>query len=329
MENNIKIKKILRQIYKIDYSKIQLKSDDEFILKTNGVSEFSQYLKKIDMDQGVIVDPTGYRNGIFFSTENDGELYASCKLLPELVSFGFNIIGVKKGFFYRITVIARDAGTNTLITNDRSLVIADDLQQIVMSADLRGYDKNQEITGFFRANSNDVNLFFTLGKIVIKDIIIDEVVLDEEEKLSSTEQESVDEAVPEGKIAIAAYGVFDLRPMMPDSFNGRYIQLVRITGQGISLTYDKLDKIYLLERDNTSNVIPESFVGSAYIVDINLDKLPNAGIFIRKDIIEVSPGISPTMLKQGYIKFALVDKKEERIPYSGDGRAVITVRKIV
>jgi hypothetical protein len=145
MENSVKIKKLIREIYRIDYKKIPLKSDDEFILKNNGVSEFSQYLKKVDLDSGIIVDPTGYRNGIFYSSDNDGELYSSYKFLPEVVSFGLNMIGVKKGYFYRITIIARDTGTNSFITPDRSITVTDDLQQIVLQADLKGYDKNQEL----------------------------------------------------------------------------------------------------------------------------------------------------------------------------------------
>ena len=89
------------------------------------------------------------------------------------------------------------------------------------------------------------------------------------------------------------------------------------------------DKCYILERDNTTNVIPESFVGANYIVDINLDKLPNSGIFVRKDIVSVSADISPTMLKQGFIKFALVDSKGDNVPYTGDGRGIFIIRKIV
>ena len=48
METNVKIKKITRKIYNIDYSKITLRDDDEFILQSNGVSEFTQMLKKFD-----------------------------------------------------------------------------------------------------------------------------------------------------------------------------------------------------------------------------------------------------------------------------------------
>ena len=55
MANDIKIKKILRKIYNIDYSKISLRNDDEFIMQQNGVSEFTQMLRKMDTDNGIIV----------------------------------------------------------------------------------------------------------------------------------------------------------------------------------------------------------------------------------------------------------------------------------
>jgi hypothetical protein len=98
--SDIKVKKILRKIYNIDYSKILLRDDDEFILQANGISEFTEYLVKRDMDNGVIVTPSGYKTGLFYSINNDGELYSSSKLLPDIVNFTFNIYGLKKNHFY-------------------------------------------------------------------------------------------------------------------------------------------------------------------------------------------------------------------------------------
>lgn len=328
MENNIKVKKVIRNIYNIDYSKILLKCDNEFIVQANGISEFTKYLEKIDLDNGIIVTPLNYRYGLFYSTDNGGEIYASNIQVPDITTFSLKLIGLKKKYFYRITIIARDTGSNSYITDDRTITISDDTQQQVLAADLKGYTENQSCTGFFRSNSNEINLFFTLGKIVIKDIIIDEVLLEEEDNLNIDESEA-DVELPEGKEILAGYGTFDLAIESPKEYTGKYIQLVRSFGKGIILSYDSVDQEYVLERDNSELVIVDSFTNSNYIVDFNFSKVPNAGIYDHYEITDVNTDISPTSLKQGYICFALLDKSGKRVSYHGNGRLTILIKKIV
>ena len=324
MENNIKIKKIIKTLYSIDYSKIALESDNEFIIHDNGVSEFTQYLKKIDMNSGIIVTPLNYKSGLFYSVEDGGYIYSSSKLLPETVTFSLNLYGLKRNSFFRIKVLAKDTDASAYITSDRSLTVVDDMHNNVIMADLKGYTKTEECIGFFKSSSNEVNLHFTLGKICIKDIIIEEVVLVEEEKLNA-EEDAADEVLPEGKEILVAYTAFNLEPIIPDNFNGRYIPLTKIFGKGISVIYDKMENAYIIERDNSVNILVEPFTNINYVVDINTNKVE----CVTYAIDAVSADVSPYMLKQGFIKFHLVDSAGNKINYKGTGRFIVTIHKIV
>ena len=322
--SDIKVKKILRKIYNIDYSKILLNDDDEFILQGNGISEFTDFLKKNDLDNGVIVTPAGYKSGLFYSVENDGEIYSSSKLLPDIVNFTFNIYGLKKNHFYRITILARDTDSNDIITDDRSLVVLDDAKQAIINESLKGYKENQEIVGYFRAFGNEANIFFTLGKIVIKDINIDEVVLQEEEKFNEPENEITEEVV-EGTESLCMYGIYSLTPIIPDNFVGRYVLLQRLSGRGMEMYYDQIDKVYLLEKSNTETLIDEPFTNIKYKIDLNTNKLPNNHLFDNFRILDVSTDISPNTLKQGYAKFAF-DKDGQTIMYNNEnGRLYVSI----
>ena len=324
---NIKIKKIIRKIFNLDYSKIPLKDNDELIITNTGFSEFSQYFQKFDTKEGIMVVPSGYKNGLFYSKNDGGELYASPRFSPSLVQFSLQFSGLKKGFFYRITVEARDAGNYVLVTNNRNITIADNENNLVLDKDLTGYDTNQNCVGFFHTTSTEASLYFTIGKIVIKDIIVEEVILLEEDNLVHGE-ENVSEVIPENKETIAAYAVFNLKPNISLSYSGKYKVLNKLYGKGLSLVYDTDNKLYILERSNIENVLSESFSNIPYKIELNFDKVQNREIFDYYDIIDVSNQISPSTLKQGYLSFALI-KNKQRIAYSGDnGKLYITIYKI-
>jgi hypothetical protein len=327
MENSISIKKVLRRIYNIDYSKATLNDDDEFVIHSNGVSELTQFLRKNDIDNGIIVTPSGYRSGLFMSYDNDGELYSSSKLTPETVSFSLNLFGMKKGFFYRIVVTARNLDNIDLITDDRSITVSDDSQQIVISSDLSDVYENKNLTGYFRALSNEANLFLSFGKICIKDIVIDEVVLQEEDNLNQAEDD-VSEEVPENKRTLVTYGVFDLHPNLVETYKGRYVELTRLFGRGINMFYDKNETRYVLERSNSESVLTDPFTNLNYEIDMNFAKVPGCGIFDSWKTDEVSSDISPNTLKQGFVAFALT-KDGEKVYYTGsNGRLYIFIYRI-
>lgn len=310
---NINIKKVLQRIYNFDYKQCVIRNNEEFIIE-NGVSEFVSSFKKYNATEGIAVLPHGYDAGLFYKNDNGGEIYSSPKYSPDIVSFGLNIYGLKKGSFYKVTVPARSTGILKTITSDRTLTIVTDSKELVVSEDLTDVYENKEVYGIFRATSNEINLIFKLGKIFIKDIIIDEVELFEEKTV--TEDPNI--ILEEGKIKLLAYGVFDYNTTPEPGYAGRYIENLRISGKGIRLYYDTKDKEFILERSNTNDVLNESFTNSSYIVDINMNKLPMSKYKVK----HVSNDLSPNNLKQGYIVLGI----DQEI--KNEGKITILIKKI-
>ena len=58
----INIKKVLKTIYKFDFTKLPpiITHGSEFFVSDNGISEFNQTFKKQDLDNGIVVTPSGY-----------------------------------------------------------------------------------------------------------------------------------------------------------------------------------------------------------------------------------------------------------------------------
>lgn len=320
---NFNIKKIVRRIYEFNFTNCDVKNRAEFYT-TNGVSEFVSTFKKNDFENGIIVSPSGYKAGIFFSTNNGGEIYCPTKYNPDIVKFNFNIYGLKKGSYYRVTIPARSAGTLDIITKDRSINLVTDTEELVINEDLTNIDENKELCGIFRAQSNEINLFFTFGKVIVSNIIIDEV-----EILTETDVEEATQSVvfEEGKLELASYGVFNLKANEPEGYLGRYSAVTKYTGTGINLYYDKTNNEYILERDNVNDVLNESFNLLNYIVELNVNKTVNKNIYANYRICEVSLEPSPNTLKQGYIKFDFVDFNGNKVLLN-EGRISILIYKL-
>lgn len=323
----MEIKKVTRKLYSINYDNILLEDRAEFIASNRGIDEFAKYLRFDNRDNNSITTFSGYRKGLFYFSDNGGEIVAVSKFEPDIISFKMNIYGTIKNRFYRLIVKARDTDGMNIVTHDRTLVVTDDSDQVVIQTDLKGSYTHKNTTGYFRATGADVNLFFTLGKIAIKDIIVEEVVLAEEEKIQEITDSEADETLSNNKISLAAYGVFNLKPTKSQSFGGRYIQLEELTGKGLVLTLDSKEKHYILERSNVNEVLPDSFTGIEYLVDFNTNKIVSAGKFDKFEIIKITSDISPTTFKQGYIVFAFI-KDGKKIQYDEDYRIYISINKI-
>jgi len=321
-----KIKKIKDRIYEFDFSSAGLINGEELIVK-NGVSEFVMALRKRDLDKGIIVTPSGYKSGLVYKSTNNGELYNHPSWIPDIINFSLNVFGLKKGSFYKITVIGRDSGSNMVITNDRTLRVLTEDKELIIDANLKDINENKEYYGIFRTPDNEANLFFSIGKIYLSDVIIDEIDIVTDE--ARDEEEAV-EILEEGKLQLVSYGVFTTQPISREEYKGRYLQMMRYTGKGISLYFDKNTNQYILERDNVNDVIGEAFTNINYIVDFNFNKVPNKGLFSQYNICEVSTDISPNTLKQGYLKFEFADATDHPVVYTNaDGRIAILIYKLV
>jgi len=321
---DLNIKKIKKRIYEFDLSKCELQNGNEMIVY-KGVSEFIKTFKKQNLDEGIIVMPFGYTKGLIYKSSNNGEFYNNPTWLPDIVPFGFNIYGLKKGSFYKLTVIGRTTGTNNLITNDRHILVHNESNELVINADLKDAVDNIENYGIFRAASNEVNLFFEIGKVYINNIIIDEVELSEKEEEETEDNDSV---FGECNSELSAFGVFSLMAETDPSYNGRYIPIRKNQGRGLNLYFDKNTHEYLLERDNDDDSIGAPFTNANYIIEINLNKLVYNNID-HYAITNINYDISTNTLKQGSIKFNFIDAEGKQVDCEDrDGRIVIIVRKL-
>lgn len=321
------IKKVIQRIYEFDFSDCGLTNGNELIT-TNRGSEFVNTFRKRDLDKGIIVTPSGYSKGLVYRTSNNGEVYNNPEWMPDIVNFSLNIFGLKKNAFYRITVIGRNTRRyNRLrdVTDDRNLRITNEQQELLLDIDLSDYLDNAEFTKIFKADSNETNLYFQMGKVFLNNVIIDEV------ELPLDIEVEVDD-VPEtefsnGKSDICAFAVFQAET--DSEKKGRYIELTRLTGKGLVLFFDSLQGNYILERDNVEDTLGASFTNIEYLIDFNFNKLVNNKDYFKYNIVTVSPEISPNTLKQGYIRFELVNKDNISLNTEKlEGRMAFLIRKI-
>jgi hypothetical protein len=322
------IKKVVDRIYEFDFSNSELYDGREIIIQ-NGISEFSTNFRKMDMDKGIIVTPQGYTNGLFYRSSNGGEIYSSPKYMPDIVAFNLNVFGLKKGVFYKLTVIGRDTGATTFITNDRSVVITNQDNELLMNESFSGVEVNKDFVTLFRATTNEANLFFRVGKIFINDIILEEIEMMKD--FDEAQEEYIpDNEYQEGKLQLVSFGTFSTEPIQnPSLYNGRYLSIIKYAGKGISLFLDTQTNQYVLERDNSNDTIGEPFTNINYLIDFNFNKVVNKGQFSQYNIVEVSPEVSPNTLKQGLLRFEFVDSNDNTVKYSGkDSRLTILIYKI-
>jgi hypothetical protein len=313
-----KIKKIKDRIYEFNFSNSELTDGNE-IITTESMSEFVMTFKKRDLDKGVIVTPSGYMKGLVYKSTNGGEFYNNPAWIPDIVSFSLNVFGLKKGHFYKLTVVGRDTGNSNLITGDRRLTVNNEDKDLLIDENLKGIKENKEFHSIFRSIDNETNLLFKIGKIYITNIIIDEIELitDVSEEIDLTTA-----TIGEGKIRLAAYGIFTTESTSAEDYKGRYLPMIRYSGKGVNLYLDKSTNQYVIERDNIEDTLGESFTNINYSVELNLNKVVSKNIFSKYEICEVNPEISPNTLKQGYIKFDFVDKDGKTVHYSNSSSRI-------
>lgn len=317
------IKRVIQNIYKFNLKNCLLISGEEMMVTDSG-NEFINTFVHRDFDKGIIVTPSGYTRGLIYKSVDGGMFYSPAKWMPDIITFNFNIYGLKKNAFYRLTVKAKNMSAyNSLsdTTDDRSLQVTNDSQALLLNENLTSQMDYKSYNAIFRATSVEENLSFRIGKIGINDIIIDEVELAADiEEDDGTEQLF---ELDSGKSSIVGYGVFS--PEVINEHGGRYLELSRITGKGLNLYFDKTKNEYLLERDNYEDTVGTSFTNANYTVDFCFTKAPYASYVIT----DVSNDVSPNTLKQGYIKFNILDSGKVGKYSRQNGRLSFIVNKIL
>ena len=126
------IKKVVQRVYQFDFSKCTLIDGNEMISTEHG-NEFVNTFIKRDIDKGIIVTPVGYSKGMIYKTTNGGEIASPSSWFPDIINFAFNVYGLKKNSYYRLTVKAknyRKYNSLTDVTSDRSLEVSNDNQEL-------------------------------------------------------------------------------------------------------------------------------------------------------------------------------------------------------
>lgn len=326
-----RINKTIKRIYEFNLKDTFLLDGHEMITN-NGISDFNTAFSKKDLDYGIIVTPNGPHKGLVYKSSHGGEFYNNPRWEDIEIPFSFNIYGLKKNAFYKITVIARNTGSDYVVTNNRKLTVITENNELLIDANLSGENRNKEFSAIFKSDDNDSTLMFKIGKIYVNNIIIDEVELDihqedqEEDRLTEYDR---------GANQMVSFGVFGSQVIdwehgigTIDSFRGRYYLLNKFAGKGINLYYDKITDEYILERDNVIDTIGENFTNMNYKVDINLNKIINNGSFDRYDITEISPDASPNTLRSGFIKFRVLKGNEIVKHNKLNGRITVVITKL-
>ena len=317
------IKRVIQTIYKFDLSNCALVSGDEMMVTDSG-NEFVNTFVQRDFDKGIIVTPSGYTRGLIYKSNDGGMFYSPARWMPDIITFNFNVYGLKKNAFYRLSVKAKNMSAyNSLsdTTDDRSLQVTNDSQQLLINENLTSQMEYKVYTSIFRATSVEENLAFRIGKIGINDIVIEEVEIQGD----ATEENTSDTLfeLDSGKSNVVGYGVFSCEAVNEN--NSKYVELSRVTGKGLNLYFDKTKNEYILERDNYEDTVGAAFTNANYVVDFCFTKAPYASYVIT----DVSNDVSPNTLKQGYIKFNVLDSGKVGRYNRQNGRLTFIVTKIL
>lgn len=319
------VKKIVQRIYEFDLSNTSLVDGEEILSDdSHGGNEFLNNFTRRDLDKGIIITPRGYRNGLVYKSSNNGEVYNNPTWVPDIVSFGLNLYGLKKDHFYRVTVIGRNVhkyNRVTDITENRYVEVLTQEKERIIYEDLSEKLTNTECEGIFRASSIEENLFFSLGKVYVSNIIIDEIELLSEEEEAPVVEDFVMES---GKTNLLGYGIFSCK--LPKFSAGSSAELDKLSGKGINIYLNKDTKVYTIERDNANDCINIPLSNISVFLEINDGKCPG----VHHSIVDVSERISPHTIKAGFISFKLLDDtKNEPVLYDNEyARLYVFVNKL-
>jgi hypothetical protein len=192
------VKNVIQELYSFDFSKTSLLDKYEIIS-----DEFTNNFSLRDIDRGYSVVPFGYVKGLFYKA-SEGAIFNSPRYQPEVVSFGVAINGLKKGHFYRITVVAKNTRKYSMfsddVTDDRTLIIKNAYKEILINKDFSDDLEYVEVSSIFKAESVEDRLAVSIGKISLKNVIIEEIeIVTEEAAPVEVDEEPADVVYTSGK----------------------------------------------------------------------------------------------------------------------------------
>lgn len=298
--NDYTIKSVLKKIYSIDYNNINLENNTELIISSN-TNDFHQLLFMNNEITNTHLIPTfetetrRTQTGLFYK---DNTIYNHPLYGDPLISFRLSITGIKQSSFYRLRFITSPVETYVDDISSKVYIVING-KDIIYNKEITKNDTN--IDHIFYSEATVLNIAVTIGKVIIKDIIFEEVEVMEEVQTQQTVVEIPD------LMNLKAYSVFYPRMLaIQDKVISKF-PLVR--GIGLNILYDKNDDVIIVERNKENDVIQDNIGYSKYLIDV---KLFNSG---EISDFKLSEEPSPFSGAGGYLTFRLDGSNKDTIIY--------------
>lgn len=296
--NNYNIKSVIRKIYAINYSNINLQDRTELII-SNKTNDFHQLLFMNNEETNTYLIPSyesdkkSTQTGLFY---NNKTIYNHSTYGDDLISFRLSLTGIRNKRDYRIRFILSPFNEYGENKSTKAYIILNG-KDIIYNKEVT--EEKTVIDYIHSANETVINLAITIGKVAIHDIIIEEVELSEQ---LDREKETVD--VPD-LMNLKAYAV--IKPSLLKDRSMVINKYPIIRGIGLNILNHKDTGRYIVERNKENDVIQDNIGSTNYLIDV---KSVNGGTINTITSSTESSHLSNT---KGYYTFKADDVNDETI----------------
>lgn len=297
--NNISVKSVIKKIYSINYNNIKLENNTELII-SRSTNDFHQLLYMNDDVSNTHLIPyyeTDYKvaqTGIFYK---DNSIYNHPTYGEDFISFRLSLTGIRNDRDYRIRFIV--SPSNSFNEHSSKLYTILNGKDIMYNKEVT--DVNTTIDYIFHSDASVMNIAVTIGKVIIHDIIIEEV-----EVKNQTIKEKDTFELPD-LMNLKAYAV--IKPSMLTNVDRDITKFPILRGVGLNILYDRVSDVIVVERNKENDVIQDNIGSVEYLTQVNIF---NGG---KIDNLTASENISKLSNTKGFVTFDLEDFNEQTIIY--------------
>lgn len=297
--NDYTIKSVIKKIYSIDYSNISLEDNTELIISRN-TNDFHQLLFMDDDINNIYLIPRFESNlksvqtGLFYK---ENSFYNHPTYGDPLISFKLTLSGIKQNSMYRIRFVVEKIDHYLDGVSNKLYVVADG-QDVLYNKEIK---KNETIEYIHASNSTMLDLAITIGKIIIKDIVVEEVEVFE--KVECTKNNTT---IPDLSL-LKAYAVF--KPKMITIGDKKIEKYPLVRGIGLNILHDTETDRVIIERNMNNDVLKDNINNFKYFVKVSV---LNGG---NISDIRVMEGAAPFGNSNGYYSFNLSKATDNTLVY--------------
>lgn len=299
--NKYTIKSLIKKIYNIDYDNIKLENNTELIISRN-TNDVHQLLYKRDDISNIHMIPSfetenkNTQTGLFYK---DNQIYNHPIYGNPMTSIRFSLTGIKKGSYYRIRIIARGINTVKDLDSNKIYFVLNGTD-IIYNSEIPT-DKETVIDEVILSEATILNMSLSIGKVAIKDLIIEEVEI-------STNETKKTVAIEVPNLAnLKAYAV--LRPKDLPNKSLRITKYPLLRGMGLNVYHNREGDYVLVEPNKNNDVINDNIGNPSYMVTT---QIYNGGKTLDHTI---SSEASPFSGHLGYYTFRTNDITDSTIIY--------------